>query len=144
MNNITSAIIITDISDHLPIVSYFSSKIEEQPDNLTFKCRPMKDIQINKIVQSLEMEDWHSLLTTDANINTAYDNFIAKLWDIINTHAPQLQQAFREFLVSPALIRNYKAVIFISFIWLQYLNQNCMKKLFRCLSSVCAARPYIW
>ena len=56
---------------------------------LTFKCRPMKDIQINKIVQSLEMEDWHSLLATDANINTAYDNFIAKLWDIINTHAPE-------------------------------------------------------
>ena len=55
-----------------------------------------------------------------------------------------VKQAFREFLVSPALIRNYKAVISISFIWLQYLNQNCMKKLFRCLSSVCAARPYIW
>ena len=55
-----------------------------------------------------------------------------------------VKQAFREFLVSPALIRNYKAVIYISFIWLQYLNQNCMKKLFRCLSSVCAARPYIW
>ena len=54
------------------------------------------------------------------------------------------KQAFREFLVSPALIRNYKAVISISFIWLQYLNQNCMRKLFRCLSSVCAARPYIW
>ena len=42
-----------------------------------------------------------------------------------------IKQAFREFLVSPALIRNYKAVISISFIWLQYLNQNCMKKLFR-------------
>ena len=89
MNNIIYAIIITDISDHIPILSYFGSKIEEQPDNLTFKCRRMKDIQINKIVQSLEMEDWHSLLTTDANINTAYDNFIAKLWDIINTHAPE-------------------------------------------------------
>ena len=54
------------------------------------------------------------------------------------------KQAFREFLVSPALIRNCRAVISISFIWLQYLNQNCMKKLFKCLSSVCAARPYIW
>ena len=61
-----------------------------------------------------------------------------------NSNKMHNKQAFREFLVSPALIRNYKAVISISFIWLQYLNQNCMKKLFRCLSSVCAARPYIW
>ena len=79
MNNITSAIIITYISDHLPILSYFGSKIEDNPDNLTFKCRQMKDIQINRIGQSLEMEDCHSLLICDVNINTGYDNFITKL-----------------------------------------------------------------
>ena len=72
----------TDISDYIPgypFYSYFGSKIEDKLDNLTFKCRPMKDIQINRIVQSLEMEDWRNLLTTDANINTVYDNFITKL-----------------------------------------------------------------
>ena len=39
MTNITSAIIITDISDHLPILAYFGSKIEDKPENLTFKYR---------------------------------------------------------------------------------------------------------
>ena len=43
----------------------------------------MKDIHINIIVQSLEMEDWHILLITHSSINTAYDNFIIQFWDII-------------------------------------------------------------
>ena len=43
----------------------------------------MKDIHINIIVQSLEMEDRHILLITHSSINTAYDNFIIQFWDII-------------------------------------------------------------
>ena len=50
------------------------------------------------------------------------------------------KQAFREFLVSPALIRNYKAVISMSFIWLQYLNQNCMKMF---VVSLCCTSLYM-
>ena len=33
---------------------------------------------------------------------------------VLGMHKKHIEQAFREFLVSPALIRNYKAVISIS------------------------------
>ena len=40
------------------------------------------------IVKSVADEDWTSL-TNDDNINLTYDQFITKLWDIINQHAPE-------------------------------------------------------
>ena len=57
---------------------------------------------------------------------------IISLWCcylIESSNKHKWQQAFREFLVSPALIRNYKVVISISFIWLQYLNPKLYEEI---------------
>lgn len=83
-----SAIIITDISDHLPIFSQFGNTIQKANTVRNFKCRPMNDTQINAIIRSLETEDWQCL-TNIGNINLAYDSLVTKLHNAINLHAPE-------------------------------------------------------
>ena len=47
----------------------------------------MKDTHIHAIIRSLETENWQFINNT-TNINTAYDNFISKIHNIIDRHAP--------------------------------------------------------
>jgi hypothetical protein len=87
-SNFNSAIIITDISDHLPIYSQFGSAIQKSNATHNFKCRPMNDTQINKIIRTLETENWQSLIN-NGDINLAYDNLVTKLHNTINLYAPE-------------------------------------------------------
>jgi len=87
-SNFDSAIIITDISDHLPIYLQFGREIQKANAICNLKCRPMNEVQINAIIRSLETEDWQSLID-NGNINLAYDNLVTIIHNTINLHAPE-------------------------------------------------------
>ena len=88
LENLKSGIILTDISDHLPIFACFGTTINQKQENLKITCRPMNDEQINMIIKSLENTDWNSI-NNDNDINSTYDKLITKLWDTVNEYAPE-------------------------------------------------------
>ena len=88
LENLKSGIILTDISDHLPIFACFGTTINQKQENLKITCRPMDDEQINMIIKSLENTDWNSI-NNDNDINSTYDKLITKLWDTVNEYAPE-------------------------------------------------------
>ena len=83
-----SKIIITDISDHLPVIICTGMhSIPNTREPLIFKHRPMTNAQENEIVNSINSVNWNDLFN-NCSINDAYNNFTTKLTEILDQQAP--------------------------------------------------------
>ena len=79
-----SRIIITDISDHLPVIA--CTGMHTTPNTrepLVFKHRPMNNEQENEIVNIINSTNWKDVLN-NCSINDAYNNFTTKLTEILD------------------------------------------------------------
>ena len=84
-----STILITDISDHFPVLLSYNNSLT-QPNitsPLIIKTRKMNNEKINKINESLLHTNWN-ILNTD-NVQTAFQNFVDKINEVVNKHAPE-------------------------------------------------------
>jgi len=85
---ICSSITLTDISDHLPVISALSYqdkyKIKRQP--LTIEHRKMTPQNIHQIANTLSQTNWDHLNTL--NVDEAFNKFTKTLQASIDVHAP--------------------------------------------------------
>jgi hypothetical protein len=87
-SDIHSGIIYVNLSDHFPVFCFFGSQIVIKPTKpLIFKYRPMTDIVLGLITNTLDDTNWDNLLNADTI--QAYENFTSKLNDIVHRHAPE-------------------------------------------------------
>ncbi len=88
-NTVESAIIVSDITDHLPtiLVSNLNSKenIKQEP-NITLKRRHTDD-SINMLKSKLSKVNWKNLLG-NGNVNSDYNVFVKTFNDLYNTCVP--------------------------------------------------------
>ena len=86
--HIQSAIIIHDISDHLPVISSLSypNKRTHCKEPLTFEHRKITQSSLDKISNDLNKVNWNNLLNIP--IHEAYNVFSTTLQDTINKYAP--------------------------------------------------------
>ncbi len=92
--NITSRTLLTDISDHFPILTGIGrcenmSKKHKQP--ITFMMRKLGAAEVSNIGESMQSTDWEQKLCYD-DVNQCYEEFIAHFTSIMDTHAPLKQK----------------------------------------------------
>ena len=82
-----SAIIVDDISDHLPLVALLrQTKITDRSPIEFMSCR-LNATKISRIHQELHTIDWNGILNSeDINVNT--NRFMLEMEAIMNTEAP--------------------------------------------------------
>ena len=88
-NTAETAIIVTDITDHLPTVlvsNMCSKEKEKQKPKVTFKRRYTDD-NINLFKSKLSKVDWENILV-NANVNVDYTIFLNKFDDLYNECVP--------------------------------------------------------
>ncbi len=86
-SDLSSGIILSDISDHFPIFFYMKhtgTNITKSP--LRFSYRPINETSLVNIKHSLSLIDWSYL--HNLSLDHAYEEFIKTLNNIINDHAP--------------------------------------------------------
>ena len=107
-SELTSGIILSDISDHLPIFMFFGKQKTSPKTPLTFTCRPLHDENINNILSTLHEHDWSSLDTLP--IHDAFEIFNNTLLMTLDQFAPEKQvtipykNIIRDPWVTPALL----------------------------------------
>ena len=84
-----SAIITTDISDHLPILFSFGTTQRSKKIPITFTCRPIDNQKIDAITETLREQDWNYL--DNLSVEEAYDSFISVVLNAVNKYAPEKQ-----------------------------------------------------
>jgi hypothetical protein len=87
-SKVSSGIILTDISDHLPIFSFlYCTKKKTKPcESLIFEHRPLTQNTINQITAAIEHIDWSYLNGFDTN--DAFLKFTDRLNEITDLYAP--------------------------------------------------------
>lgn len=93
-NNITSGIIMTDLSDHLPIFTCIGTSKPDKKSPHKTKTRQINETAINNIKYHLKQINWTQL--HDMDTNKAFEFFIETLNNILDTYAPE-----REITVKP-------------------------------------------
>jgi len=88
--NTNSGIIISDISDHLPVFTVFTYTRKKEFAKKHIVNRKIDDKSISNLTNELQLCEWRTVLETD-NANDAYDNFIDIFSKLLNKHCP-LQQ----------------------------------------------------
>ena len=86
--SIKSGIMITKISDHLPIFTFIGNSPKKNKIPMNIKYRELNETNINKIQYSLQQFNWSILNTLQTN--EAYDTFVLKLKNTIDQHAPEI------------------------------------------------------
>ena len=82
-----SAIIVDDISDHLPLVALLRQTKITDRSPIEFMSRRLNATKISRIHQELRTIDWNGILNSeDINVNT--NRFMSEMEAIINTEAP--------------------------------------------------------
>ena len=75
-HNYDSGLLVTDISDHLPIMCLLKQTKIVDKNPLTFQSRSLKDEKLNIVKNKLYLEDWYGLLNksdVDENFNLLND-----------------------------------------------------------------------
>lgn len=86
-SSINSSILVTDISDHLPIISsmtYSHKNTHSAP--VSIEHRNLSPEALNQIINSLNQRNWNSLL--DLSPNNAYNEFTNIVQTTTNLYAP--------------------------------------------------------
>ena len=82
-----SALLVTDTSDHLPIMCLLKQTKITDKTPLTFESRSLTPEKLNVIKNKLQLEDWHGLLNkTDVDEN--FDLLGDKIGDTLDEVAP--------------------------------------------------------
>lgn len=85
-NNIYSGLLVSDISDHLPIFSICSLAIPRDTGQLYRSKRSVNSANIDAFKQSLITHNWSFVVNRD--VNTAYRNFVIDFVSLFNKHCP--------------------------------------------------------
>lgn len=89
-NNFKSAILITDISDHLPCLVLIKLNSSQFDNNETFTYRKLNDKIFQNINTKLKEVDWSYLNSID-DLNRAYELFQENLITIIDSVSPEIK-----------------------------------------------------
>jgi hypothetical protein len=90
-NIINSNIVVTDISDHFPIITSFDIKAPPSTNSIPSTAhRKINHTTISKLNETLENLDWTPIYTAcnSSNPELAYDQFIAKYKEIYDISLP--------------------------------------------------------
>ena len=86
--NINSRTIISDISDHYPIITCMGkrkAKVSKEP--LVFQQRMIGPEQINNVSTDIKNTHWDQIMG-HKTVNECHNAFIDRILKILNTHAP--------------------------------------------------------
>ena len=89
-NNFTSGIILTQLSDHLPVFMFIGPQIKSKQKKIQLTLRKIKDAQLRQIKDSLKLNDWSDLYNLK-DVNEAYTYFVNTLKSVIDNIAPEKQ-----------------------------------------------------
>ena len=90
--HVHSRILLTDISDHFPVLVCMGHKVKRQcRESLTFMQRRMGPDQVQNINGALQSTQWHELFR-NADVSECYDIFIKHLTHILDTHSPEIKR----------------------------------------------------
>uniref|UniRef100_A0A8C6WF21 Reverse transcriptase domain-containing protein n=1 Tax=Neogobius melanostomus TaxID=47308 RepID=A0A8C6WF21_9GOBI len=98
LNNMTSGILINDISDHLPVLAQFDiqQKSNKNKSNTMVKnVRLTSDRSINALNQSLSDQDWNNVLG-EQDVNIAYANFVNTIKQLYDQHCPLVTRKYTQ------------------------------------------------
>jgi hypothetical protein len=82
-----SGILITDISDHLPVFYVSSQKVENPTSKTILTSRQISDNNVENFKMDLLQTDWSSIYLS-SNVSTAYDLFIKSYTQSLNKNIP--------------------------------------------------------
>ena len=87
-----SAIVLTDLSDHFPIIHAFDTTLEKanQPDS-TFKFQLVNERTISALKTKLRQIDWSDLLSIE-DVNSFYESFHDRLSRVYFKCIPVIQK----------------------------------------------------
>jgi hypothetical protein len=96
-NAAISGLLVTDISDHLPV--FYMSKTKPKLANskhkiTTYVTRDISDINMDKLKADLELVDWTALYNM-TDVNSAYALFINTFKDAFDKNMPQKQKTIK-------------------------------------------------
>ena len=114
MYNLNSAVINSDISDHLPVCMFYSkkNKILKLPITVTTRC--LNDDKLNKIANDLKTQNWSCL--NNKNVDDAFVTFTECLQSKINLHAPEKTKTISPYKIirnpwiTPGLLKSSKTL----------------------------------
>ena len=86
LNQLFSAILLSDISDHLPVMTCYGTWQRKTKSPLIFSHRPLNDQTLCAINNELKQTNWSYLY--DSPVNEAYNNFVIKLNETLDKYAP--------------------------------------------------------
>ena len=82
-----SGLLITDISEHLPIFVLCKFELEKNKYKVFRNVRSLKEDNVLMFIESLKQEQWERVLSSD-DVNIAYANVINTLNTLYNLHCP--------------------------------------------------------
>ena len=82
-----SAILVDDISDHLPLVALLRQTKISDMSPIEFVSRRLNNTKISRIHQKLRNTDWNGILNSD-DINDNTNQFMSELEAVMNSEAP--------------------------------------------------------
>jgi len=109
--NSKSAILITDISDHLPCLLLIDCDCKQYKMPIQYERRNLTDANIEKIKNDLLNTDWNNLLENQ-QVGDSYGIFIQRLTESLDRHAPfkkktiPVKYIIREPWITPGLLKS--------------------------------------
>ena len=87
--NLYSTILLTDISDHLPVCLFTpcSAKLKAKNEPLTFYTRKLTDAKLQTIQNELSLLNWDILLD-HKNVDDSYETFLQQMNQVLDKYAP--------------------------------------------------------
>ena len=109
--NIKNGIVYSNISDHFPVFSFFSSTKVKDDESLTIKYRNFSDENINNFKRSMESVSW-DLCFASNDPNIIYCNFMAIFLACYNRYFPQIVKVIKAKQISkPYITADINAMI---------------------------------
>jgi len=152
-NTIKSGLIISDISDHLPIFLCVGSQNLRSKQPKTIITRQMNDEKLGQIKNELSQLDWNEV--HNMNTNEAHNHFINKLNEITDNIAPEKEiiisrkHSIKEKWMTKGLLQSalkkeylYKKVMYKPHNNPQYLNYIKYRNLFYKLKRITKSKFY--
>ena len=127
-NELKTAIIYAEISDHLPIILKINHPSRRGPSGPSCENRPQRrsytNPNITKFINELQTMDWPTIISPATNLNEAYDLFNSNFCDIFNDAFPTQvirpndKRSPRKAWITPGLARacKKKEKLYIKFI----------------------------
>jgi len=84
----TSTVLVTDISDHYPVLVTYKKPTHNKILPIKIKTRKLDERKLHNINQSLKNCNWDFIYQDD--IESSFQNFINKINEVINLNAPEV------------------------------------------------------